>query len=472
MPENCENCSKVIGDSETPHVFQGHIVCTPCFRKLRALEDAKSSTSRSGSSQSGSSQASKRGGLPLKPPPRENDIPMAPMVPMAQVATMPPLRAPLAYSSTMRQNNGPQINVVGLIGLIIAILSVLGCWIPFLNFLTAIAAVIAIILGIVGVVVASGKQNMTNGLAVACIWLSVLSLAVTAGEWIYIFSEASKEIAAEEKAAAEQEQADIEQEAREIQRQEQQAAAREQQRQADRDKAIAERERREAEIIRQNQEENRRIEADRLERERIIAQRNASNNSSSTGSAYGNSASGRSTYSPPPTPPKPMKHVEVHTVGSATIDDLTISFVSIKPLGPKLVPKGVSSFGGDSVVAFNFIATVSADAKGPVQMGNPSSMAEWKISDSSTRSLYVSDAARTVTILPGKSLNFTLYFKYPEAYTKVKNNDMSIMLPASMFDAYGEVEILIPGGAKYKPSATTQPAGTAKKVEDDGDPGQ
>ncbi|HEV58828.1 MAG TPA: PH domain-containing protein [Phycisphaerales bacterium] len=35
MSETCENCGKQIGDLETPHVFQGHIVCAECDKKLR-----------------------------------------------------------------------------------------------------------------------------------------------------------------------------------------------------------------------------------------------------------------------------------------------------------------------------------------------------------------------------------------------------------------------------------------------------
>lgn len=35
MSETCENCGKQIGDLETPHVFQGHIVCAECDRRLR-----------------------------------------------------------------------------------------------------------------------------------------------------------------------------------------------------------------------------------------------------------------------------------------------------------------------------------------------------------------------------------------------------------------------------------------------------
>ncbi len=35
MSEICENCGKQIGDLETPHVFQGHIVCTECDKRLR-----------------------------------------------------------------------------------------------------------------------------------------------------------------------------------------------------------------------------------------------------------------------------------------------------------------------------------------------------------------------------------------------------------------------------------------------------
>jgi uncharacterized membrane-anchored protein len=33
--ENCQNCGRPIGNLETPHVFQEHIVCPTCYERLK-----------------------------------------------------------------------------------------------------------------------------------------------------------------------------------------------------------------------------------------------------------------------------------------------------------------------------------------------------------------------------------------------------------------------------------------------------
>jgi hypothetical protein len=39
MPETCENCGLVIGNLETPRIFDGYVVCVICDDKLRHPAD-------------------------------------------------------------------------------------------------------------------------------------------------------------------------------------------------------------------------------------------------------------------------------------------------------------------------------------------------------------------------------------------------------------------------------------------------
>lgn len=204
MPDTCENCGKVIGDQDTPHLYKNHIVCDECIKKLSARQGTKAKQEPGSSPSAKASSKPIAKPKPIQPPPPPSDEPasiddllsgddfleasdqpaapaMAPMRPMQQMAPMmaPPMMAAQPMMGAPRglrpvAPSGPKsLNVSGLIGLILVCLSIITFCIPFMS----IVGLAGFALAITGLVLAK-RRNEGKALCWTAIGLGVIPLCL------------------------------------------------------------------------------------------------------------------------------------------------------------------------------------------------------------------------------------------------------------------------------------------------------
>lgn len=560
MSENCENCGKVIGDLETPHLYKTHVVCSICIQKLQheesdseslialsmedvvqdpnlqepeetvvgmdpALISLKSDNASaninlaspmlSGSSPDNSQSGSRLSVASRKPISSSDTVLLSsssaagrPSIPQIFPVIAPvtinnlPVRAPLMPGSgpleySPKQNNAPGymptppvpvviIKTIGLVGMGLGYFSLFGALTPFLSInvavrsvitgvllnigitprtfvlIAAIAGVLGLVMGIVGLQVGNLSKVMPNRLSRSAIGVSIVSLLLLGGQFAYTYSQMNANRAtissymatntANPQMPAYQTNAQVRQQF--LQNTKQFEIPNIPQPPTFDVITLKDLQGLDSSLLKQQKSIDDRREKD------MEARLNRLGLSMHSGSA-------NPTPPVPQAPIKQLRKLDVSGEGSAVVDDVTFSYVSMQTIGVAVRPRDLS--GSGAVLAISMRITLSVDARIGVQLDNPRMQPMLTIKGESASANFIPSDPESVTILPGKSLNVIFYFPYPSTG---KNVDMAITLPGSIFeDSMGTIKINLPKGGLYRParsSATTQPASINRSIHWEG----
>ena len=128
MPETCENCGRTIGNLETPHVHDGHIVCAACAKTLTANQPA-----------------------------------------------------PVSYASPVIVNSqqaATSVSGFGIASLVLGILTLLIAWIPLVGIFSIPVAAIGFILGLVGMIISLDARRSGVGMPIAGMVTCAISIVL------------------------------------------------------------------------------------------------------------------------------------------------------------------------------------------------------------------------------------------------------------------------------------------------------
>jgi hypothetical protein len=150
MSEQCENCGRLIGALETPHIYEDHVVCRQCKDKLSV--------------------------------PRPPALPSIARPTEIRRASPPPP----AYLETGHVPYAPSVNVhlpkrassFGITSLILGIIAFLLCWLPLIGMLTIPLSLLGVIFGSIGLAVALRRQGSGAGYPCAGIAVGLFALLI------------------------------------------------------------------------------------------------------------------------------------------------------------------------------------------------------------------------------------------------------------------------------------------------------
>lgn len=153
MADKCANCDQIIGNLETPYLWQEKIVCKKCHGKLTAN------------------------------PVRVIAVPPPQPVPYATPAQYaPPIQyqqaPPVIMQFMPAAPQGKGTSVLGIVGLIFGSIALATCWVPIMGMISIPLAVIGLILAAIGLIVSLTGQQSRAGLPIVAGGICIVAIFI------------------------------------------------------------------------------------------------------------------------------------------------------------------------------------------------------------------------------------------------------------------------------------------------------